>query len=123
MPRPGVLAEKRSATHVLVVSDGSEGAAALPAVLGSTLDRAHSASGESDIWTDFLSRPADYFGMLTELGFLTEDEKKMHGDLPEEVIEAVRAIELKKGLSQGLAPRLPGLRCSLRPRAEEGRHR
>lgn len=93
----GVLAEKRSASHVLVVSDGSEGAAALPAVLGSTLDRAHSASDESDIWTDFLSRPADYFGMLTELGFLTEDEKKMHGDLPEEVIEAVRAIELKKG--------------------------
>ena len=34
--------------------------------------------------------------MLTELGFVTEDEKKMHGDLPEEIIEAVRAKELKR---------------------------
>lgn len=34
--------------------------------------------------------------MLTELGLVTEDEKKMHGDLPEESIEAVRAKELKR---------------------------
>jgi superfamily II DNA or RNA helicase len=51
---------------------------------------------ETDTWLDFLSRPADYFGMLTELGFTTEDEKKMHGDLPEEVIESVRSKELKR---------------------------
>ncbi|PRY52235.1 helicase-like protein [Knoellia remsis] len=49
-----------------------------------------------DVWTDFLSRPADYFGMLTELGFVTEDEQKMHGDLPEEIIAAVRDQELNR---------------------------
>ncbi|MEV8511499.1 DEAD/DEAH box helicase [Dactylosporangium sp. NPDC051484] len=53
-----------------------------------------SASGpgsvHGDPWDDFLSRPADYFAMLSELGFLTEDENAVHGDLPEEIIEAVR---------------------------------
>lgn len=34
--------------------------------------------------------------MLTELGFMTEDETSMHGDLPEEIVEAVRAKELKR---------------------------
>jgi SNF2 family DNA or RNA helicase len=32
--------------------------------------------------------------MLTELGFITEDETKTHGDLPEEIVEAVRAMSL-----------------------------
>lgn len=57
------------------------------------LDRS-SAPGRSstrtDPWEDFLARPADYFAMLSELGFLTEDENAVHGDLPEEIIEAVR---------------------------------
>ncbi|MFG2043154.1 DEAD/DEAH box helicase [Dactylosporangium sp. NPDC048998] len=52
------------------------------------------ASGQgsvrADPWDDFLTRPADYFAMLSELGFLTEDENAVHGDLPEEIIEAVR---------------------------------
>lgn len=43
-----------------------------------------------DPWDDFLARPADYFAMLSELGFVTEDEKTVHGDLPEEIVEAVR---------------------------------
>ena len=46
------------------------------------------------MWEDFLSRPSDYFALLAELGFATEDTKKAHGDLPEEIIEAVRAQEL-----------------------------
>ncbi|GAB3444628.1 hypothetical protein GCM10027570_14110 [Streptomonospora sediminis] len=41
---------------------------------------------------DFRSRPADYFAMLSELGFLTEDEEKTHGDLPEEIIEPARQV-------------------------------
>lgn len=66
-------------------------------VLASALDRvAPPPADDDDIWLDFLSRPADYFGMLTELGFTTQDEKKMHGDLSEEIIEAVRAKELKR---------------------------
>ena len=64
--------------------------------LADALKRSTPASTDGDVWTDFLSRPSDYFGMLTELGFVTEDEKKMHGDLPEEIIEAVRAKELKR---------------------------
>jgi superfamily II DNA or RNA helicase len=44
----------------------------------------------ADPWEDFLARPADYFAMLSELGFVTEDEDAAHGDLPEEIIEAVR---------------------------------
>ncbi|WP_432933355.1 SNF2-related protein [Microbispora sp. CA-135349] len=44
----------------------------------------------ADPWDDFLSRPADYFAMLSELGFITEDENAVHGDLPEEIIKAVR---------------------------------
>lgn len=65
-------------------------------MLNSTLERSQPAPSNSDVWTDFLSRPSDNFGMLTELGFMTEDEKKMHGDLPGQIIEAVRAKELKR---------------------------
>jgi SNF2 family DNA or RNA helicase len=51
-------------------------------------------SGSADPWDDFLARPADYFAMLAELGFLTEDEAKTHGDLPDEIVDAVRQLEL-----------------------------
>ncbi|WP_406085351.1 DEAD/DEAH box helicase [Micromonospora zamorensis] len=44
----------------------------------------------ADPWDDFLARPADYFAMLAELGFVTEDEDASHGDLPDEIIQAVR---------------------------------
>ncbi|MEU8004184.1 DEAD/DEAH box helicase [Catellatospora sp. NPDC049111] len=44
----------------------------------------------TDPWQDFLLRPADYFAMLSELGFIIEDENAVHGDLPEEIIAAVR---------------------------------
>nr|WP_030502751.1 DEAD/DEAH box helicase [Micromonospora purpureochromogenes] len=47
-------------------------------------------SAGADPWEDFLARPADYFAMLAELGFVTEDENAVHGDLPEEIIQAVR---------------------------------
>lgn len=45
-------------------------------------------------WDDFLTRPSDYFAMLSELGYSTEDEAKSHGDLPQDIVEAVRACEL-----------------------------
>lgn len=47
-----------------------------------------------DPWEDFLARPADYFTLIAELGFVTEDEAKSQSDLPAEVIAAVRSIEL-----------------------------
>lgn len=48
----------------------------------------------TDPWEEFFRRPADYFSMLSELGFITEDEQKTHGDLPDDIVEAVRMIEL-----------------------------
>lgn len=53
-----------------------------------------SSAPTQDPWEDFLARPADYFAMLAELGFLTEDENKVHGDLSEAIIAAVRNQEL-----------------------------
>jgi superfamily II DNA or RNA helicase len=63
------------------------------------------ASDSSDPWDDFLHRPADYFAMLAELGFITEDEQKTHGDLPEDIVEAIRELELD---TQHLAVSLRG---------------
>ncbi|MGK3958526.1 DEAD/DEAH box helicase [Arthrobacter sp. R4] len=48
----------------------------------------------ADPWADFFLRPADYFALLSELGFITEDEQKAHGDLPDDIVEAVRRLEL-----------------------------
>ena len=56
---------------------------------------AKDAATSGDPWEDFLTRPADYFALLAELGFITEDDEKTHGDLPTEIIEAVRDFELK----------------------------
>lgn len=83
-------------THVLCLHDPMLGAPSVVARLNDALARSAQSIAECDVWTDFLSRPADYFGMLTELGFLTEDEQNMHGDLPDEIIKAVRDKELKR---------------------------
>jgi len=48
----------------------------------------------ADIWEDFESRPADYFAMLSELGLLPDDEEKSQGDLPDEIVDAVRSLTL-----------------------------
>ncbi|CAN7328267.1 DEAD/DEAH box helicase [Mycolicibacterium frederiksbergense] len=56
---------------------------------------AKGAAVTGDPWGDFIARPADYFALLAELGFITEDDEKTHGDLPAEIIEAVRKFELK----------------------------
>lgn len=89
-----------TASHLLVFSSGktSEELSSLFEVArqrGAALTDATSAALGGDPWEDFLERPADYFAMLAELGFLLEDETKIHGDLPEEIVEAVRALALK----------------------------
>jgi superfamily II DNA or RNA helicase len=58
-------------------------------LLGTSFTIGRPGSG-TDPWADFLARPADYFAMLAELGFITEDENAAHGDLPEEIVKAVR---------------------------------
>jgi superfamily II DNA or RNA helicase len=93
----GLFTSKPVPTHVLAYAEGRpEPVPSIVTALSDALDRIAATAGKDDVWIDFLSRPADYFGMLTELGFVTEDEMKMHGDLPEEIIEAVRTKELKR---------------------------
>ncbi len=52
------------------------------------LDRARAA----DPWAEFLRRPADYFSLLSELGLVEETDT--YGELPDDVVEAVRGQEL-----------------------------
>lgn len=86
-------------SHLLVVPTRQLGVEGLRESIQIVRQRAgllgsSTASGRThvgaDPWDDFLARPADYFAMLSELGFLTEDEQATHGDLPEEIIAAVR---------------------------------
>ncbi|WP_130014817.1 DEAD/DEAH box helicase [Serinicoccus sediminis] len=56
--------------------------------LREALARAH----QDDPWVDFLDRPAHYLALLSELGLV--EETGTHGDLPDDVVEAVRAQEL-----------------------------
>jgi ERCC4-related helicase len=44
----------------------------------------------ADPWPDFMSRPSDYYALLSELGLLVEDEDAVQGDLPAEIVEAIR---------------------------------
>ncbi|REK75524.1 ATP-dependent helicase [Rhodococcus erythropolis] len=87
-------------THVAVFRNKTEPLSGLYDDVATVIRRAHiisetsSSKGAVDPWDDFLTRPADYFALLAELGFITEDEEKSHGDLSEDIIEAVRALEL-----------------------------
>ncbi|MEU1465233.1 SNF2-related protein [Streptomyces sp. NPDC005727] len=60
---------------------------------GAVLDGGNDVAG-GDPWEDFSSRPADYYAMLAELGFLADDAEKSQGDLPAEIVEAVRELKL-----------------------------
>lgn len=86
-------------SHLLVIA-GDRPISEFPDAVQRVVRRAQNLSGGrpasavADPWDDFLARPADYFAMLAELGFLTEDEAKTHGDLPDEIVEAVRRLEL-----------------------------
>jgi superfamily II DNA or RNA helicase len=92
-------AVQATTSHMLVVPTGTMSASGFRESVQIVKRRAEllgmsAASGSpisaADPWEDFLARPADYFAMLSELGFITEDEDAMHGDLPEEIIQAVR---------------------------------
>jgi len=90
----------RKVTHLAVFVAGNQPTSQLRDDVGTVVRRARALSGASgnqgsaDPWEDFLARPADYFAMLAELGFITEDEQKTHGDLPDDIVEAVRTLEL-----------------------------
>ncbi len=85
--------------HVLVLTDESSSDGLTEAVDSivqrAQLVRAASGTGPpADPWEEFMRRPADFYAMLSELGFMTEDEGKAHGDLPDEIVDAVRALTL-----------------------------
>lgn len=95
------LALTRRHTHLVVFQSGQLDTQEFLAGVNAVVSRAAqlgaatgSGSAVPDPWDDFIARPADYFGMLTELGFVSEDEIKSHGDLPEQIVEAVRAMSL-----------------------------
>ncbi|MEV5704494.1 DEAD/DEAH box helicase [Actinoallomurus sp. NPDC052274] len=90
----------RRTSHLLVIPTGTLAVADLresidivkrrAELLGASASPGRRKDVAADPWEDFLARPADYFAMLAELGFLTEDEDAVHGDLPEEIVKAVR---------------------------------
>ncbi len=90
----------RDVRHLVLFADNTTTFTELQVDIDAVLYRAQllagatTAAGTADPWDDFLTRPADYFALLAELGFITEDEEKTHGDLSEDIIEAVRALEL-----------------------------
>lgn len=91
----------KATSHAIVIPSGLSSAEdfrdAIQIVVRSAraIADARDLATSGDPWEDFLSRPADYFALLAELGFITEDDEKTHGDLPTEIIEAVRDFELK----------------------------
>ena len=48
-----------------------------------------------DLWEHFASHAAEYFTWLAELGLAKDDAEKARGDLPQDIVDAVRAQELK----------------------------
>lgn len=90
-------------TACLVVIPNSRSVTDLRSALSTVERRASLLAGASgaaaagDPWEDFLARPSDYFTMLAEMGFLADDTEKSKGDLPTEVVEAVREVKLDTG--------------------------
>ncbi|MEU8652242.1 DEAD/DEAH box helicase [Streptomyces sp. NPDC048737] len=85
-------------SHLVLVPQArsvAELRAALAAVerRGALLDGGADVAG-GDPWEDFSARPADYYAMLAELGFLADDAERSQGDLPSEIVDAVRALKL-----------------------------
>lgn len=97
---PVAAAIDKTVTHAVVdpvapstVEDFRDSVQAVARLARGVADAQVAAVG-GDPWDDFLSRPADYLALLAELGFITEDDEKTHGDLPTEIVEAVREFEL-----------------------------
>ncbi|MEV7663569.1 DEAD/DEAH box helicase [Paenarthrobacter sp. NPDC089316] len=88
-----------SVTHLVVLA-GDQQASEFTRATEAVIQRAQQVGAMTpavtadDPWDDFLLRPADYFALLDALGFTTEDAQTAHSDLSEEIVEAVRKIEL-----------------------------
>lgn len=51
-------------------------------------------AADDELWNDFRARPADYQALAAQLGLLPDDGDRVHGDLPEEIIAAIRGMDL-----------------------------
>jgi len=96
-PLAGALTDKTS--HLIVFSAARSHRDFGPAVkavvdLAARVSLVKSSPSTADPWVDFIERPADYFALLAELGLLIEDQQKVHGDLPDAIVEAIRRLEL-----------------------------
>lgn len=96
--RPLLKSLDRKTSH-LVVAPEQRSVAELRQAVTDVNARASLLTGRggaaaADPWEDFIARPADYFAMLSELGFLSDDDEKSQGDLPTEIVEAIRELKL-----------------------------
>jgi len=92
------MAVTRRHTCLLIFQPGSDDVQQLFSDTSAIIARAaqiseRSSASTRDPWEDFIHRPADYLGMVSELGFATEGEKT-HGDLPEDLIGSIQAVRL-----------------------------
>lgn len=52
---------------------------------------------DDELWADFRARPADYQALAAQLGLLPDEGDRVHGDLPEEIVAAIRGMDLDTG--------------------------
>lgn len=98
---PLAAATLPGATHLAVLADGASAADLVELVeplphRAAELRAALEQAGSGDPWQTFLRRPADDFALLSELGLV--EETGTYGDLPEDVVDAVREHELDTSL-------------------------
>ncbi|AXH95420.1 DEAD/DEAH box helicase [Ornithinimicrobium avium] len=84
-------------SHLVVLSGGSDASDLLDLLLPLPERAAELAAALADVrrgdpWADFVRRPSDYFALLSELGLA--EETGTYGELPDDVVEAVRRQEL-----------------------------
>jgi len=94
--RPLLRSLPPEATHTIILPRGHR-VTDLTDASSRVIERAKSLDTTNiypgDVWRDFQERPADYYAMLSELGYMAEDEKSQ-GDLPDEIVEAIRELKL-----------------------------
>lgn len=91
------LAEFRgTVAGVLRLADALRGTARAVAGGGGAADVPGVAPDAADdrLWDDFRARAADYQALAAQLGLFGDDVDRIHGDLPEEIVAAVRALDL-----------------------------
>ncbi len=84
-PGHDVTGFRAAVAGVLRLADTVQGAAGASAPAPMT---------DEEAWADFLSRPADYQALAAQLGLLPDEGERAHGDLPEDIVAAIRAMDL-----------------------------